>query len=310
MIDLKQIVKDRIGQLGVKEASKFYGVSVGTVSNWASGKTPPSVDAVTLTLKDLDIPATPEVKDLVMWEGRQVALLMPVYRTLNPDTHFTLFANYMKYGPEKIAMPRPLKGTCIWEARNRLIDKGMNIPGVKKFIMPDDDMAFPFGYPDHFNQYYESNLPAERVGHNAISRIMSHPSDKGIIGAMYFGRHSKGRSQCEFGFLNSLHEDERLRNGYYKGLVPMGWVGTGFIRIERWVIEAMRKEIDNGRWPECKPAAADKWYGYFNPLRVGIGEDVSFCRRAAEIGIQSYLDSSLECLHFGERAYASHNTKP
>lgn len=310
MLDLKKLVRDRIGQIGVKEASNLYGVSVGTVSNWASGKTPPSVDAVTLTLQDLEVSPTSEPLELTIWEGRQVAMLLPVYRTTNPDTHFTLFANYMKYGPDKIALPRPLKGTCIWEARNRLIDKAMGISSVKTFLMCDDDMILPFGYPDHFNSYYGSNLPAEKAGVNAISRIMSHSHDKGILGSLYFGRHEKGRSQCEFGFLNSPHEDEKLRNGHYKGVIPMGWVGTGFIRIERWVIEAMRKEIDGGKWPECKPAAEDKWYGYFNPIRVGIGEDVSFCRRAAEIGIQSYLDAGLECLHNGERNYYSGNTKP
>lgn len=243
-----------------------------------------------------------------MWDGRKVAILQPIYRSLNADTHFTLFANYAKYGPEKIAMPRPLKGTCIWEARNRMIDKAYkNLPGVESYIMPDDDMVIPFGYPDHFNSYFKSKLPKESAGFNAISRIMSHGPDKGIVGALYVGRHEEGRCQCEWGFQNIDTKDKELKQGKYRGLQPMMWVGTGFIRIQRWVIEKMNKEIEAGRWPECKAGDPSKWHGYFNPLKVGVGEDVSFCKRAAEIGIQTYLDASLICLHQGETSWGPHN---
>ncbi len=311
MTDLRKIVIDRIESVGVKEAAKFYGVSVGTASNWATGKTPPSIDALQLTLADLELSVgdAPEPKDLFMWEGRKVALLFPVYRTINPDTHFTLFANYAKYGPEKIAMPKPIKGTCIWEARNRMIDNALKITSINDFMMVDDDMIMPFGYPDHFNAYYNAGLPAEIAGQNTISRLMSHPDTCGIVGVTYFGRHKKGRSQCAFGFLPSLHEDQKLRTFQYKGLVPMDWVGTGVIRIKRWVLEKMKEAIDGGKWPECKPKHEDKWYGYFNPIQVGVGEDVSFCTRAKQLGIQSYLDASLVCLHNGEENFGPNNTK-
>ncbi len=310
-LDLKGKVRDKIESLGVKEAAKFYGVSIGTVSNWATGKTSPSVDAVELTLSDLPDILPKESKEKTMWDGREVALLMPCYKTMNPDTHFTLFANYAHYGPQKIAMPKPLKGTCIWEARNRMVDNAYNkMPEVKKYAMVDDDMILPFGYPDHFNGLFKSKMPASLAGQHAFSRLMSHGEDKGIVGALYFGRHDAGRAQCEWGFLNHLGQEKDLREGKYNGLVPMMWVGTGLIRIQRWVIEAMRKEIDNGRWPECKPADESKWYGYFTPIKVGIGEDVSFCKRAAEIGIKSYLDAGLVCLHAGEANYGSHNTNP
>lgn len=310
MRDLKAIVRAKIASIGVKAASKFYGVSIGTISNWSTGKTPPSVDAVELTLSQMPDLYGKSNSDMTMWEGREVAMLLPVYRSFNPDTHFTLFANYMQYGPQKIAMPKPVKGTCIWEARNILMDKGLGISSAKYFLMCDDDMIVPFGYPDHFNQYFGSNLPANLAGENAISRIMSHPYECGIIGSNYFGRHDKGHAQCAYGFQTSGVEDERLHRLEYSGLVPMDWVGTGFIRISRWVIEKMKAAIDGGMWPDCKPVAQDRWYGYFQPSHVGVGEDVSFCLRAKELGITSYLDASLVCLHNGERNYGPHNTKP
>jgi hypothetical protein len=304
MVDLKQCVVERIHALGVKEASKFYGVSVGTVSNWASGKTSPSVEAVQLTIGE----AEPQPSDeLTMWQGRKVGMLLPVYKTMNPDTHFTLFANYVQYGPEKIAMPKPVKGTCIWEARNKLIDKAMKIEGLERFIMSDDDMIYPHGHVESFNSQYGAGVPAESAGLNAISRICSHSPDKGVVGALYFGRHERGRAQCHLGFTDEV-ANEKLRRCEYKGLVPMPWVGTGWMKIERWVIDKMKAAIDGGMWPECKPSVPGAWYGYFNPIAVGVGEDLSFCRRAGEIGIQVYLDASLIALHVGDTAFGPRNT--
>ncbi len=190
-----------------------------------------------------------------------------------------------------------------------LVDKAYKtMPDAEYYIMPDDDMIFPYGYAANFNQDYGSRLPDSSAGLNAISRIMSHGPEKGIVGALYFGRHAKGRAQCDLGFKSDA-ENKNLREGKYSGLVPMLWVGTGFIRIARWVIKEMRDAIDQGQWPECKPANESRWYGYFQPLRVGVGEDVSFCTRAKAIGIQSYLDSTLVCLHNGECNFGPNNVK-
>jgi len=306
-LDLKALVKSRIEQLGVKEASACFGVSAGTISNWSSGNTSPSIDAVQLVLKDIAVPSEPETPK-AMWEGRKVAILLPTYRTQNPDTHFTLFANYVAYGPEKIAMPKPIKGTCIWEARNRMIHKAMGIESVKTFLQCDDDMILPFGNVAGMEEFYGGKLPPQSASFNAITRIMSHSSEYGIVGGLYCGRHDAGKAQCELGFMSD-QENQKLHRGGYSGLIPMTWVGTGWIRIERWVIEKLKEAIDGGMFPECKPKSDQYWYGYFNPIKVGIGEDVSFGKRCADIGIKSYLDASLICGHVGERVYWPSNTR-
>lgn len=243
-----------------------------------------------------------------MWEGRKVMMLLPVYRTFCADTHFTLFANYAKYGPEKLSM-EIIKRTVIHEARNMLIDKFMKTD-AETAIMVDDDMILPCGNADLFNGRYGAGVPVRSAGFNAISRLMSHGKDKGIVGALYFGRHDIGQAQCEQGFGKTQEaENDKFRKFGYKDLIATGWVGTGFIKIERWVIEKMKAEIDSGKWEEAKPAYAGSWYGYFSPLGTRIGEDVSFGRRAKEIGIQSYVDTSLIALHNGERNYGPANTK-
>lgn len=248
-------------------------------------------------------------EELSMWDGRKVMMLLPVYRTFSADTHFSLFANYAKYGAEKMGM-EIVKRTVIHEARNILIDKAMKNSKAETFLMCDDDMILPIGNPAYMNGNHAADLPIRSASFNAISRIMSHGSERGIVGALYFGRHELGQAQCEQGFGRTKdQENEKLRKFGYKDLVPTAWVGTGFMKIERWVIEKLKAEIDNGRWPVCTPHHKGSWYGYFAPQSAGYGEDISFCNRAKEIGIQPYLDASLICLHLGEKEYGPKTTK-
>lgn len=310
MRDYRKVVTDKIAELGVKEASKFFGVSLGTVSNWATGKTSPSIDALQLAAPDV-LETVQEDKDvdpdaLFQWQGRKAMLLLPVYRTLNPDTHFTMFANYAKYGPEKIGMIMQ-KRTVIHEARNILADKFLKTDAPKA-IMWDDDMIAPCGIPALFNARYGANVSVEKASVIALSRLMSHPDNIPIVGSLYFGRNEDGMAQCHKG-KNEAGANTKFRNGTYKGLVPDNWVGTGLMRINREVFVAMAKAIDEGKWgDDLKPRGTKGRYGFFTPLKVGVGEDVSFCLRAKELGFQSYVDAGLVCLHAGDRLYGPNNT--
>jgi transcriptional regulator with XRE-family HTH domain len=314
-MDLKKLVLAKIETLGVKEAAKYFGVSAGTVSNWSTGKTSPSIDAAQAVLLDGGVEigtAEPQIVEekLVEWEGRKVILLMPVYRTYNPDTHFTLFANYAKYGPEKIGMIQEKK-TNVYEARNIMVKKFLNETDAPFGLMGDDDMIYPTGNPGHMNVRYKAGLSTQLASRVAISRIMSWPEDKKIVGALYFGRHDGGKAQCSKGFAEPASNNKFRAGLYGDGLVPVDWVGTGFMRIHRSVFEEMQKEIDAGRWgDDLKPLNIERgWYGFFTPNKVGIGEDVSFCLRAKAIGIQTYVDAGLVCLHAGDRLYGPNNTK-
>jgi transcriptional regulator with XRE-family HTH domain len=310
-VNLKKHVLAKIEEIGQKEAAKLFGVSIGTISNWSSGRSSPSIEALQLVLSEgetesLCSSSPTDTDGLTQWEGKNVILLLPVYRSFSADTHFTLFANYAKYGAEKLGMIQE-KRTLIHESRNILVNKFLKTK-AEYAIMIDDDMILPCGNEVLFNGRYGAGVPAASANLNAISRLMSHSADKQIVGALYFGRHERGQAQCEKGMGNAA-ESKKLRMGEYSGLIKDGWVGTGCMRIHRSVFEAMAKEIDNGRWPELAPVENDGWYGFFTPLKVRVGEDVSFCRRASEIGIQSYLDTSLVCLHTGESFYGPRNTK-
>ncbi len=246
---------------------------------------------------------------LTMWEGRKLAILQPVYRTLNTKTYFTLFACYKDYGPTKIAIPEPVEGTVIHEARNILIHRAMSMTEVETFIMVDDDMVLPCGSEAYFNGRLEAGVRPEQARFNAISRLMSHGSGKEVVSALYFGRHKYGKAQCEWGF-GKKNTNQEFRQGQHKGLVPMAWVATGLLKVERSAILKLKQAIDEGQFPECKPKPGQGWYGYFTPVSTGIGEDVSFGLRMGKIGVQSYLDASLVCLHAdGNTLYGPTTTK-
>jgi transcriptional regulator with XRE-family HTH domain len=318
MVDFRKIVRDKIAELGVVKAKGYFGVSAGTISNWSSGRNDPPLEALEKVLGDRDLEAfipsndiKPEPAEevppaLETWEGKDVIMLQPLYRGFSSDTHFALFANYAKYGPEKIGMIME-KRTVIHESRNILTHKFLKTKSTY-CIFTDDDMIPPCGSAELFASRFGTPLAPKLYGHNAISRLMSHPADKRIVGLLYFGRHAKGRAQCSSGF-TSDNENAKLRNGEYTGLKQEEWVAPGFCRIHRSVFEELKAAIDGGKFPECKPKRDDLWYGYWNPVQVGVGEDVSFGRRCAELGIKSYVDTSCVALHIGETAFGAHNTK-
>jgi hypothetical protein len=303
MQDPTPLVLAKINELGHKEASKFFGVSLPTVYNWSNGKTSPSIKAALLVAPD-----EPVIQPFTDWEGRKVHVCLPVYKTINPKTHYSLFANYAQYGPSKIGMTVEW-GTQIHVARNLLSHKFLQTD-AEWSVWVDDDMGLPTGNPGIINGRFGGELPEPSASVAAFSRLMSHPAEMQLLGALYFGRHRFGAAQCSWGF-DQGHDvkNDELRRHIHNKPIAMRWIAPGFSRIHRSVFEAMRKAIDEGRWPECKPKAEGRPYGFWTPLHTDAGEDVSFCLRAAEIGIQSWLDPVLECLHFGESGFGSHNTK-
>lgn len=233
---------------------------------------------------------------VAQWEGKSVMILLPSYKSINPITHFTLFANYAGFGPEKLGLGTK-NLTVIHEARNFLIHVGMLNPAIQDFIMFDDDMVLPCGSEAIFNGNFRMKVKPDSAKLNAIARLMSHPKEVGVVGGLYYGRHEFGMPQCDWGFHNERGtRANELRAEKHQGLVEMDWVATGALRIPRWVIEAKKKAIDEGRWPELKPQPGGH-YGYFHPMKTGFGEDMSFGYRLKELGIKSFLDASLVLGH-------------
>lgn len=324
---LQRSVIDAIEKLGVSQASKILGVSAGTASNWKNGKTSPSIDAAEtlLSMKDLILPDSvgPDAgtvvsewgksyreDELFLWEGRKVHVLLPVYRSIMPWTHYSLFANYAKYGPDRLGMSMEI-GTQIHEARNRLVHKARKTE-AEQFIFIDDDVVPPCGNAAIMNGNLRANIPEPGASFVGISRLMSHPPEMRIVGGLYFGRHEYGAAQTSDGFgENANAENDRYRRHAYDAIRPQKWVAPGFMRIHRSVFDDLDKAIAEGMFQDCIPNGEGRPVGYFNPIRSGMGEDVSFGVRCTEIGIVSYVDPVMECLHSDGpfSHYGGHNTK-
>jgi transcriptional regulator with XRE-family HTH domain len=308
MSQLASKVVAKIESLGRQEAASMLGVSLGTISNWCSGKTQPTLSAYERLLVECAVEVEENPIQMTNWEGKDLVVLIPSYRAIAPKSHFTLFANYAKYGPDKIGLLFKER-TCIWEARNELIHRAMTQTTASKFLFFDDDMVAPCGNVNLFNANYRAGFPTNMAAMNAISRIMSHGPEYEIVGGTYFGRHEFGKVQAEIGFATP-EENKKFRRFEYSGLIPTGWVGTGFLRITRSAIEKYKEAIDGGMWENLRPRRDNGYYGYFTPMLSEMGEDVAFGRRMGEIGVQSWLDTSLYLLHAdGNTLYGPRNTK-
>lgn len=288
--------------LGPTEAARYFGVTPQSIYNWRKGKSSPSIEAIEKVLED---EAKIKPYEIVQWEGRKVMVLLPVYRNVSVETHYTLFSNYAKYGPDKIGMILE-KRTLIHESRNILVDKFLK-SDAEWCIFVDDDMILPFGNSQAFAARYRANIPSRFTDQVAINRIMSHGTDKGVVGALYYGRVEHGKAQCADGFASAkgnadLHDYNNLGE-----LREVRWTGTGMMRIHRSVFEKMKAHAEKN-WPHIIPQTEGKPMGYFTPDIVGQGEDVAFCLRAGAIGVPVYVDTGLICLHTGETHFGPHNT--
>lgn len=296
--DLRALVIDKIVELGPEAAKAFFGVPPSTIAKWHDKEAMPTLAAAQLVMA-----SNPEVMrpkgidaEIIKWEGKSVMILTPWYRTANPHTHFTLFLNYAKYGPDKLAMAVKDR-TVIHEARNELIHMAKQSKDIKTTITIDDDMILPCGREDVFNGNYRMAVAPASARMVALSRLMESGPEKKIVGALYYGRHEFGMPQCEWGFNAERGvKSNELRAGKHHGYIPMAWVGTGLMKIEMDAIKAFEINVDAGKFPGLEPMPG-RWYGYFTPIKAGVGEDVSFCYRMGQIGIQTYLDADLICGH-------------
>ena len=301
-IDLRKIVLDLIEFLGTAAAAEKFQVSPNTIKNWRNGSVP-SLEATQIALNEWYGEAGSQ-KAAYEWEGRNVCFLMPCYKELTTATHDTLFRNYAKYGANKIARLQE-NNTLIEDARNMLGHRFMTETKAEWAIMIDDDMVLPWGDAEGYNNMYGMGLPAPFAGMHFIDRILSH--QKQLVGALYFGRHPKGKAQYAEAF-ESDEEDKNAHRLVRPGLKPTRWVATGALAIHRSVFQAI---MDNApeKFPDIIPKRPDHPWAFFKRMGPLIGEDISMCARALSVGVQPYVDTALICGHVGPTVYGPSNTQ-
>jgi hypothetical protein len=272
---------------------------------------------------------------------KKVMVILPWWKQVSPVTAFCVSqlmdrrrtASMLNFGDAFVAHSRNtcaaafLRTTCEW------------------FLTIDDDMVVPFGNAEWFKTHTGfTDFPTQALGLNAIDRLISH--NKTLVGALYFGRHSCGPPVYNEGASNTT-EAAYARRAPYDLIKPTRWVGTGCMLVHRTVFEDIEKKFprlargangSGGNWftsteaslvdriqtlrdrLQSGPLDGSKAYEAMAGLEdllarcqaensLGVGEDVSFCLRAASSGHQPYVDMGLVCGHLGQCCYGPRNTK-
>lgn len=314
--DLIEMVLAKMVELGEAGSQEFFGVSGPTLSNWRNKRTAPTLAAAQKVWKvmldsGLALPA-PKLEGIAITEEPpepvngtgHVVFLMPMYGDIEPLTFITLVRAMKRYGMEKITII-PMLRTLIDEARNNLVQKFL-ATGVEWCMFIDSDMIFPCDSGAILKKM-GVNYPEPKASRNAITRLMSHPADKRIVGALYQNRRGSFKPAVEIAY-RSPAEDARVR-GFFDGktttdgLEETGWIGYGMVRLHRSVFLEMQEHAKpGGLLAEIAPPVgreADA-FGYFGRTPQWRGEDISMSRRCQKIGIKTFCDTGLLLGHQGK----------
>lgn len=272
--------------------------------------------------------------------SKKVVVVLPWWKQVSPITAFCVAqlldrrrtASMLNFGDAFVAHSRNscvdafLQTTCEW------------------FLTIDDDMVVPFGNAAWFTEQTQfTDFPKEFLSLNALDRLMSHK--KTLVGALYFGRHRYGPPVYNEGAASAI-EAAYARRAPHDLIKPTRWVGTGCMLAHRSVFEDIEKRFPRlarqpggpgGNWFTSTEASllqqvcsirdrlqgttldGNKAYEAFAGLEdaiaraqaensLGVGEDVSFCLRAAAAGHQPYVDMGLVCGHLGHFCYGPRST--
>jgi hypothetical protein len=266
-------------------------------------------------------------------ENKQVMLCLPFYKTTNPRTLFALMTLFDK---RRMALSLDFGDAFVAHSRNKLADQFLR-SGMEWCLMCDDDNVPPFGNAALYNQFTGFNLPPMFAGLHGIDRLLSH--GKTLVGGLYRGRWPHSKSI----FAEGVQLEKYVNDGPRDELRPTQWVGFGWVLIHRSVFLDIEKKFPRlARKPdgtgsnfftssehdlvEAVTLAIQELdrgldFGLARELlengltisqrmsNLGCGEDVQFCRRAAQAGHQCFVDLGLVVGHLGEMMYVPGKTK-
>lgn len=128
----------------------------------------------------------------------------------------------------------------------------------------------------------------------ALDRLLSQadPKERPVIGALYFGGNQNG---CfpQLYFINPDAEDgpmtaraDEVPEG--DGPIHVAGTGAGFLLIHRTVLEDIRARDFSAAYP---------WWAETEMSGKPVGEDLTFCLRAAMCGHRTFVDLGLPIGH-------------
>jgi len=323
---LENLVVQKIKTVGRAEASEFFEVSDLRIAQWENGSKPISLAAVEKVFSpDLFQQQIQEAQ----WDGKKVMLCLPWYKAVHPMTMWSVLAMWDK---NKMGALTRSGDAFIAHARNS-IAKDFVESGVEWSFWIDDDVILPCGNAGWFQRKTGwDRMPDTFAGVHTINRLLSH--GKSIVGGLYFGRSPKGKPMYAEG-ANDPMEASLARTAPANICKPTRWVATGCLLVHRQVFLDMSKKyphLDNNWFTSSEHdlrhdvddilknlgnATGDQIVRRLQEAKaktdanskLGYGEDVQFCIRAASCGHQPHIDLGVVCAHVGGEAFGPYNTK-
>jgi hypothetical protein len=340
---LQLLVTNRCRELGDEKAAEFFAVSETLVRQWVNGSKTPSLAAVE---KVFVLPEGASVD--AAWEGKEVFIAAPFYKSTNPRTMFSVLAVWDR---PKYGYRHRFGDAFIVHARNTLADDYLK-SGLPVCQWVDDDLIFPCGQSGWYLQNSGIPMPESFAARHGPNRLRSH--GKSLVGGLYYGRFEHGKAMYAEATLDPK-EDARSRT-YVDELKATDWVGTGFLQHNRQVLldiqathphlapqhasesfhffsntsdeivgkfgemqakaDLAAKQIRENSVQEASRTIADlihqmqsAYADYLKFNRLQQGEDQLFCSRARKAGHQPYVDLGLVCGHVdGSTVFGPHNT--
>jgi hypothetical protein len=250
---LRNLVKAKVVELGDDKACEFFDVSKLLVQQWRNGSKTPSLTAIE---KVFQTPSS-SIVEQAQWEGRQVVVLQPFYKSVHPATHFAILGLLDR---TKMGAFLRHNDAFIVHARNVLAGQLLETKVPWGFFI-DDDMLPSWGNASWYNQFTGFNLPEKYAGKHILNALLAH--NKSVVGSLYFGRNPAGKAMYYEAMLNTPEgqaENRRAHQAPFDELKPVRWVATGAILINRQVFLDIQT-----KFPHLAPQhPSEPWHFFSN----------------------------------------------
>ena len=164
-----------------------------------------------------------------------------------------------------------VKSSLIYDARNNLAKQAVN-GGFDRMLWLDSDIVFDY---------------------DLMVRLAKHLDDGyEYVSGLYFKRQYPTEPVC-FKTITQVQEGKELVT---KALVYKDYPKDQLFEVDATGFGAVMMTTD------LIKRVQDKYGLPFSP-QLGLGEDMSFCWRAKQVGAKLYCDSSIKLKHIGSIAY-------
>lgn len=226
---------------------------------------------------------------------RRTMIMMPSIGSINSSVVFAICALLRQN--RHIGFIN-ISDTVIQRARNLCVAEFLRT-GAEFSLWIDSDVVVPFGdmTPGFF--YDRLKVPNAKASPKSISvniesRLRSH--GRSIVGAIYRQRVEGGKlvTAPHIGKQDALMA--QIDEGPSDSVIRVDFVATGCAMIRRDVYTDIME-----KFPER--LGTDGVFDFFGHDCGKGGEDIAFCKLAAEAGHGSYLDLLPRCAHIGNMAF-------